>query len=411
MNKKTFAILCIVFGTAAVIIAIFDIIMVVSYFSWLSKADKAEPADITVTSEIESDIDMEEPEKLQPEQNLPEEPLADEYEEDPESFPESIPSGIRVVCWGDSLTEGTKGGDWSYPKGIKDAASNDGLEIEVLNYGVYAEESSLICARSGGNPMYLDSSVTVPGDSEKEVAVRLKSKMRGDEMLLVFGGAKDLSAREEYFTGDESINPCKFTAADGSVVEGILRCDPDDGTKFFRRCESVPNDVTINAGEKVSFKAMYDSRDSDILVIWSGNNDKLNKSNAYNNTLKYINEIILYTYFGPDSGKTIEDAQDKPYLVLNLSQIDQVTDIDEVNAQIAEAYPGHVLDIRSFLLNDAMNMVGLNELTEADGENLKNGKMPASLYAGDGVHFTPECYKAVGYRIYEELSAKGFLTR
>lgn len=425
MNKKTFVIICAALGSIAGIIAIVDIFMVISYYNWSSKLSHAKEE----VGQIAIDREAEPEEKLQPDFT---EDIEDDIANENETDTLPMQKSLRVVCWGDSLTEGTKGGDWSYPKGIKDAAQNSGLDIEVLNYGVYAEESSLICARSGGNPMYLDSSVTVPGDSNKEVAMRLKSKMRGDEMLLVFGGAKDLSARSVAFIGDDSINPCRFTGVDGSIIEGYLRCDPDDGTKYFRRSESVADDVKISAGEKVSFKAMYDSKDSDILVIWTGNNDSLNKSNVYDKTIKYINEIILYTYFGPDSDKTIEDAKDKPYLVLNLSQIDQVQNIDDVNAHLAEAYQGHILDIRSFLLCDALEAVGLNaieeedkdkirngsfeeailsDLTDEDKENLHKGKMPASLYAGDGVHFTPECYKAVGYRIYKELEEKGYLTR
>lgn len=425
MNKKTFVIICAALGSIAGIIAIVDIFMVISYYNWSSKLSHAKEE----VGQIAIDREAEPEEKLQSDFT---EDIEDDIANENETDTLPMQKSLRVVCWGDSLTEGTKGGDWSYPKGIKDAAQNSGLDIEVLNYGVYAEESSLICARSGGNPMTFDGGATIPGDCNKETEVHFRSKMRGNENLLVYGGAIDLSARTIAFKGDDSINPCRFNDANGNEIEGYLRCDPDTYKIYFHRAESSSEDVRVNSGEPIKFKAMYDSRDDDVLVIWTGNNDSLSGANVNDNTIKYINKIITYTYFGPDSDKTIEDAKDKPYLVLNLSQIDQVQNIDDVNAHLAEAYQGHILDIRSFLLCDALEAVGLNAieeedkdkirngsfeeailsgLTDEDKENLHKGKMPASLYAGDGVHFTPECYKAVGYRIYKQLEEKGYLTR
>ena len=313
----------------------------------------------------------------------------------------------RVICWGDSLTQGNGGDGMTYPLAIKNAATTDHNEIEVLNYGVSGELTSLIAARCGGTPLKLESGITIPAEC-KPVSIKIKNSPDGLNYLLTWGGDREFSAQGKAFKADNSVNPCILVADDGTEIEGNIMCSPEDGSKSFVRLE--PGEaVHVSASNRIQTWPMRDHRTSDVLVIWTGNNDKLTPSSAQN-TIKLIENMVKYTYDAED--KDIKELNDKPYLVLNLSQIDQVNGIDEVNAQISEAFGDHVLDIRSYLLNEALtdaNIPAEEIKTEEDAENLAKGKMPQSLYGKDGVHFTYRCYEIVGERIYEELKNKGYL--
>lgn len=301
--------------------------------------------------------------------------------------PEPVISGERVVCWGDSFTEGTMGDGVTFPDVIERSATEDDKDVEVLNYGVYAEESSLIAARSGGNTMRLRDSVTIPADCTP-VEVVPKSEMNGYEMLLVFGGDKELSARGNAFIGDNSINPCIIGG-----VEGNLSIDPATGTRYFTRLKPGKS-VVANTSDPIRFWAMRNKRKDDILVIWSGTNDKPDH-NSITRTMEYIDSIIRYT--GSDR-----------YVVINMTKIEDIPEIEQVNAIMAAKYGRHIIDLRSYLLNDALSDAGISP-TEEDKEFIAAGRVPRSLYAEDITHYTGKGYELIGKFIYKKLCKLGYL--
>lgn len=292
----------------------------------------------------------------------------------------------RVVFWGDSLTESTGGGGVTFPKVVQEEAAKDGKEIEIRNYGVYAEKSSLIAARAGGNPMRLNNTVTIPGDTTPVEVVPV-SDMFGYEMLLVFGGDKERGAMPS-FSADNSINPCVIAG-----VEGYLSINADENKRYFTRKE--PGDpVVAKEGEQIFFWAMRDKREDDILVIWSGSNDDLTPANV-KDTIKYIQTIIDYT--GADR-----------YIVLNMMKIEVIENIEAVNKAFADAFGDHCLDIYSYLLNDAMDDAGITPTAE-DKEMLAEGRMPMSLRSDMNGHFNAEGYTLIGQQIYKKLCEMGYL--
>lgn len=306
-------------------------------------------------------------------------PLADEYKE----------SGLqkRVVCWGDSLTEGTGGDGMTYPIAIENAAKADGKNVEVLNYGVFAEESSLIAARAGGNPMRLRDPVLIPADCSPVEIVPISDK-QGYEMLLVFGGDKESNGRGPEFIGDNSVNPCILCG-----VEGRITINPADGTRYFTRL-TPGKAVNANTSDPIQFWAMRDKREDDILVIWSGNNDSPTPKSIYS-TIDYINSIIEYT--GTDK-----------YVVVNFVKIEEIPEIDKVNEIMAKEYGEHLVDIRSYLRNEALSDAGITP-TKEDQEFLDAGRMPRSLFSEDVIHYTYRGYELVGEKIYEKLCELGYL--
>ncbi len=312
-------------------------------------------------------------------------PLDPAYKQETTTAGES--SGLpRVVFWGDSLTESTKGGDVTFPKVVQEMAQADGKEIEIKNYGVFGEKSSLIAARAGGNPMRLNNTVTIPADTTPVEVVPV-SDMFGYEMLLVFGGDKELSAREE-FSADNSVNPCVIAG-----VEGNLSIDAHEGKRYFTRL--TPGEAVVaKEGEQIYFWPMRDKREDDILVIWSGSNDDLTPSNV-KDTIRYIQSIIDYTGC-------------ERYIVLNMMKIEVIENIEAVNQAFADAFGDHCLDIYDYLLHDAMDEAGITP-DERDKEMLAAGRMPVSLRGDMDGHFNAEGYTLIGKEVYRKLCEMGYL--
>ncbi|MCR5222730.1 MAG: hypothetical protein K6D90_07700 [Lachnospiraceae bacterium] len=306
-------------------------------------------------------------------------PLHEDYRQD-------IAHNPRVVFWGDSITECTNGGDVTFPNVVKELAAEDGITIDVKNYGVYAEKSSLIAARAGGNPMRLNKTVTIPADLTP-VEVEPVSDMFGWEMLLVFGGDPERSARAE-FNRDNSINPCVIAG-----VEGNLSMDAKENKRYFTRLKPG-EEVVAREGEQIRFWAMRDKRKDDILVIWSGTNDELTPEKCPE-TFKYIHSIIDFT--GTDR-----------YIVINMQKIEEMPQIDEINELFAKEFGEHCLDIYSYLLNDAMDEAGLTP-TEEDKEMLKERRMPMSIRSDMAGHFNEAGYTMIGHEIYRKLRSLGYL--
>ena len=296
------------------------------------------------------------------------------------------PHKTRIIFWGDSITECTRGNGVTFPNVVKELAAEDGEDIEVRNYGVYAEKSSLIAARAGGNPMRLNKTITIPADTTP-VEVQLVSDMFGWEMLLVFGGDKELSARPD-FTGDNSLNPCILAG-----VEGNVSINAEENKRYFTRLEPG-EEVVAEEGTQIEFWAMRDKREDDILVIWSGTNDELTPEKCPE-TFAYIHSIIDFT--GTDR-----------YIVVNMQKIEEMPEIDAINELFAEEFGEHCLDIYSYLLNDAMKEAGL-EVTEEDEEMLKERRMPMSIRSDMSGHFNEAGYTMIGHEIYRKLRSLGYL--
>ena len=296
------------------------------------------------------------------------------------------PHKTRVVFWGDSITECTGGNGVTFPNVVKEMAAEDGKDIDVRNYGVYAEKSSLIAARAGGNPMRLNKTVTIPADTTP-VEVELVSDMFGWEMLLVFGGDKELSARPD-FTGDNSLNPCILAG-----VEGNVSMNAEENKRYFTRLEPG-EEVVAEQGEPIEFWAMRDKREDDILVIWSGTNDELTPEKCPE-TFEYIHSIIDFT--GTDR-----------YVVVNMQKIEEMPQIDAINELFAAEFGEHCLDIYSYLLNDAMDEAGI-EPTEEDEQMLAERRMPMSIRSDMSGHFNEAGYTMIGHEIYRKLRSLGYL--
>lgn len=278
-------------------------------------------------------------------------------------------SDTRIVCWGDSLTEGTGGNGVSYPSVLAELSG-----ATVLNYGVYAERASLIAARQGGNPQHTQDLSTIPATCDP-----VKVNVVGDN------GAWEMWCN----FGDAGINPCQIAG-----VEGTLSIDGNDGTRYFTRNE--PGDeVAVSDGEPFYTHAMLDKKDRDILVIWSGSSDGWFEDRS-------IDDIIAY------QKSMLENANCERYVIINYTAKPNIgEEIDAWNERLASEYKEHCLDIRGYLLTSGLEDAGITA-TAQDKEDIKNGQIPTSLRS-DESHGTADFYRIVGEQVYKKMKELGYL--
>jgi len=280
-------------------------------------------------------------------------------------------SNKRVVCWGDSLTQGTGGDGVTMPGTLAELSG-----ATVLNYGVYNEKTSCISARQGGNPQHLINDTVIPSEPQL-IPAQVEGKY-GYETLLDFG--------------DAGINPVTLNG-----IEGTYAYDDNYNRCFIR--SQAGAEVTIPAGTELITFGMRDKRDDDILVIWASGNDSAQNTNEIPPILQKIDEMLEYQ--GCSEYIVISDTN--PHCRIPVT--------DEVNKAFKRRYGKHFLNLREYLTTDALSDMGI-EPTDADKRAMENGDVPFSLRlndAEDEAHGNADFYRIAGEQVYYKMQELGYL--
>lgn len=276
-------------------------------------------------------------------------------------------SDKRIICWGDSMTEGTGGDVYTFPISLEEVSG-----AEVINYGVFGETTKCIAAREGANPQSTTSEFTIPADcTPVEVTV---SSSDGEWMELI-----DF--------GDAGINPCTLGG-----IKGKWYRDDDLGRVFVR--ETPGEEVVLPSDSPLVTFAMEDKKSDDIWILWTGNNEQPETEDAVRDTISW-------------QRKMLEDAGVTEYIVVSLTSKHMLNEIDLINDMFKEEYGEHYFDLRSYVLSDMLNDAGITP-TEEDINDISEGNVPSSLRS-DEVHGNDEFYRLTGVKIYEKLKELGYL--
>ena len=278
--------------------------------------------------------------------------------------------GARIICWGDSLTEGTGGGGVNYPDVLAELSGR-----KVLNYGVYAERASLIAGRQGGNPQHVEEISQIPA-----AVTPVKVNVVGDN------GDWEMWCNN----GDAGINPCSIAG-----VLGELSIDTNDGSRYFTRLKAGEAVEVSSENNRFETHAMKDMRDNDILVIWAGSSDGLFDDRSIDTVVNHIKSMIKY-------------AGCSRYVIINYTAKFNIGDaIDEWNTRLQSEFGDNCLDIRGYLLAQGLSDAGITP-TEEDNKCIAEGEIPKSLRS-DESHGTAEFYRIVGEQVYAKLVALGYI--
>lgn len=269
----------------------------------------------------------------------------------------------RIVCWGDSLTESIDH-KTAYPDVLADLTG-----CEVLNYGVSSETTKMIAMRQGGIGIIVSPTV-IPSTCEM-IPIFINSETDDSIFLLDYG--------------DAGINECSI---DG--ISGTLR--KLNGSYYFTRSEEGAR-TSIEEGTPLVTFAANDASPSDVLILFTGTNDKPNPQSIY--------EIIDV------QRKMIEASGSNKYIVVGLTYNAGITDISAVNSILANEYGDHFIDIRTYLLTYGLEDAGI-KATSTDMIDKSKGDIPSSLMR-DYVHGNSHYFKLLAQQIYRRLIYLGYL--
>ena len=276
-----------------------------------------------------------------------------------------------IACEGDSLTAGA-GGSGGYE--VMLAAGLPGRTIS--NQGVGGQKSLQIAARLGG----VIPTVTVTGGS------------------IPTSG----SVAVTFATGYEAVTSQGPTSL-ACTIAGVVGAITGNGTTWTFTPTIYPGSPVTAAGNQ-NVIVNTGGMDQWIAIYWFGRND-LGDSQAQTKVASAIAGCVAYL-----------KNYTKRFVVLSvLNGASEITgtanyiQIAAINAYLAATYPNNYLDVREYLVTNALAIMAAAGLTvqPADTTAIAGDAAPPSLRADD-VHLHQPAYDAIGTQIANFIAAKGW---
>jgi lysophospholipase L1-like esterase len=273
---------------------------------------------------------------------------------------DSLPN---INCFGDSLTYGVGGNGITYPSILLEKT-----KLNVFNYGMGGETSYQIACRQGAIPVYVKD-FTIP---EKVAPVEVSLIDKNESIVKI---------------GDAGVNPCTI-----NNIEGNLSYRADTDKYYFTRLKDGKKTFITDKTQLITF-ATKNKNKNDILIIFSGSNDGLK--------IKTIKNLI------ETQKKMIKFANTDKYIIIGLTSKYYIQDIEKINNALSKEYGDKFLDIRKYLLGNALNDAGLTPTTQ-DKKDIKNGEIPVSLRT-DYIHGNNYFYNLLGNQVNKKILELGYL--
>ncbi len=275
----------------------------------------------------------------------------------------------RIICAGDSLTQGAGGSGESYPSTLAQLTG-----LTALNRGYAGRASADIALHLGA----LRPTVSVAGGQIPEsgsvaiTSLEPNSGWRLGQNNETFPG---ILAGVEGSLVRASNNTWSFTrSASGSPVP------VSDDSEFI---------CTEHAGENDS-----------ITISWVGRNNYATEFAEVERDTELFNEWIgVYNKQHIVIGMTTTSGE-----VIGSNNYNTIT---RINAALHETYGDCYVDILDYLVKHGLEDAGITP-TAGDITDIQNGVIPRSLRSDD-VHLNAAGYPVVGRRIYQQLITLGWV--
>ena len=322
-----------------------------------------------------------------------------------------------VICWGDSLTNGTGNDnskpstetntDCSYPAVLGRILGN---KYTVINGGVGGETSWMIATRQGGMTIQVLPN-TIPADT---TPVRIY--LKGQEQDYFYNAdskkwtyLKDNLSYNIAVDGNARINPCYINGIEGTLSRQLLSSGTADPTTG----ETVQTNTYAyyftrkQAGEEYTFTTprnliTYGSKNyKDCTnIIWMGQND------APLHDGKYVTQIGTENR----AKSMIEHLTHDRYIIMDLPSGDNVRSAERVQS-FNQEFGKHYLNIREYICKYGVTManeLGANiTVSDSDQGLINNGQIPSCLRK-DGVHGNYWYYQIVARAVFEKGQDLGY---
>lgn len=269
----------------------------------------------------------------------------------------------RIICWGDSLTVSLDQKS-AFPDILRNLSG-----CEVVNYGVEAENTSMIAMREGG--MRVNVKATVIPAEPSLIPIFLRTENNGHVFFLE--------------NGDGGVNPCSISGIEGELQKL-------NGSYYFKRSKKGER---IAVEENTQFKTygITDAKMGDVLVIFAGTNDLPDSTTVRN--------IISL------ERKMLEAAKCDKYIIVGLTYAGGIPEINAVNEAMDKEFGDHFVDIRKYMLNYGLADAGITP-SDQDIADIKKGEIPSSLRS-DYVHGNKHYHRLLGEQIYRRMVYLGYV--
>ena len=269
----------------------------------------------------------------------------------------------RIVCWGDSLTVSLDGKS-AYPDILRNLSG-----CEVVNYGVEAENTSMIAMREGG--MRVNVKATVIPAEPSLIPIFLRTENNGHVFFLD--------------NGEGGINPCSISGIEGELQKL-------NGSYYFKRSKKGER-IAVEENTQFKTHGITDAKMGDVLVIFAGTNDLPDSTTVRN--------IIGL------ERKMLEAAKCDKYIIVGLTYAGGIPEIDAVNEAMNKEFGDHFVDIRKYMLNYGLKDAGITP-SDQDIADIKKGEIPSSLRS-DYVHGNKHYHRLLGEQIYRRMVYLGYI--
>ena len=273
----------------------------------------------------------------------------------------------RILCWGDSMTQG-------YPAKLRPLAG-----VSVKNYSAGGDTAEHIAMKQGALPFYA-TPFTIPASNEPVKVVMV------DENYQVVESIADL--------GNTGLSPITIAGVTGKLYH---RYEGDGECYYFERTGAATEEVKVNRLTRIVTSGMRDQRTGDIHIIFSGPSNEYNYDEAYK---------LIET-----QERMIEDIGHDRYIIISLTSLYYMPQIWEFNEDLAEHYGEHFLDFRTYLLEHGFEDAGITP-TEEDLADQAKGEIPACFRANDGEdmeHGNDIYNQLLAEQVYAKLLELGYL--
>jgi|GEM_PF-1665691 len=291
---------------------------------------------------------------------------------------ENSTTDLPLVGWGDSMMGGS-GTDKSLTEYLSDE-----LNREIRNFGVGGITSEAVAILQGGIPFYAHIEGNMLPAKGKVIITNL--------------GIDPINKQTSSFREVE------IEDIPGTLVRKYINEPPYKTIHYeFERTKSGTV-KTVKDTCIFQFKDALENR-SNPVIIWAGRNDK-RKDNEIYKTRDNIQSMLDYL---------LPKDEKKKALVLSICNGSSkheskgtipYNEIMVVNQLLKESFGEYYIDVRSYLINDAMKDLGI-EPTEEDLIEIKADCIPKSLRS-DEVHLNDNGNKAVAKYLAEIIQKRGY---
>ena len=287
----------------------------------------------------------------------------------------------RVICWGDSLTDGAGASDTAhqYPFVLKSLINDNNNGIVTDSAGQGGEGTYSIATRQGGVVVNVKP-CTIPSSGSVNIEI---DKWNGLTIPLCRRGGSNVTADNAKM----KINPCYIAGVKGTLLRD------NDGKYVFTRAE-VGEEVTFTRPVPLLTNAHENyNGENEVAIIWSGTNDIAENGETIEKTIQGINMMIAR-------------LKSNKYIVVGLTSKAYHSDIDDKNFRLATEFKDHFVNVRDYMLSYGLEDSGITA-TEQDLTDIENGEIPTSLRVDD-VHGNDYFYDIVAQLVYKKGKELGY---